>query len=205
MPRRTKTDAQKTRDAILDAAETVFYARGVSRTSMEQIATAARVTRGAVYWHFKDKLELCTAMSDRVFLPHEDMLAKMVAKNSATPLDDLRQACVHSLKMVGTDKRRQIVVSILNLRCEYVEEMIGIMERKNACKNKMLAASEKLFVRARRMKMLAPCWTPRRAAQALQALMMGLITLGLEQGKKFDFATIGVRCVESFFDSLTIV
>ncbi len=204
MPRRTKLDAQKTRDAILDAAEKVFYARGVSRTSMEQIAASARVTRGAVYWHFKDKLELCVAMSDRVFLPHEDMLTQMVAQNSTTPLRDLRQACVHSLKMMATDARRQIVVSILNLRCEYVEEMVGIMKRKNACKNKMLADSEKMFARARRLKMLSPIWTPRRAAQALQALMMGLITLGLEQGKKFDFATIGVRCVESFFDSLTV-
>jgi len=202
MARRTKDDAEKTRDALLDAAETVFYARGVSRTSLEQVAAAAGVTRGAVYWHFKDKLELCAAMTDRVFLPHEDMLKQLNAQKTTTPLNDLKKACIHSLQMMATDKRRQNVVSILTLRCEYVEEMVGIMERKNQCKNRMLDLSEKLFSRARALKMLAPHWTPRKAALALQALMSGLISLGLEQRKNFAFATSGVACVEAFFKSL---
>ncbi len=89
MVRRTKDEAEQTRDAILDAAERVFHRHGVARTSLEQIARAAKVTRGAVYWHFKDKLELCEAMMQRVFLPQEDMLEQLAIQNSATPLDDL--------------------------------------------------------------------------------------------------------------------
>jgi AcrR family transcriptional regulator len=202
MPRRTKNEAEQTRHAILDAAEKVFYARGVSRTSLEQVASAAGVTRGAVYWHFKDKLELCSAMADRVFLPHEDMLQELVSQSSSTPLKDLKNALIHCLKLMATDKRRQNVVSILTLRCEYVEEMVGIMERRVESKTRMLKASEKLFLRAQKLKMLAPCWTPRKAALTLQALMVGLITLGLEQRKNFNFATVGVGCVEAFFKSL---
>ena len=203
MARRTKDDAEKTRDAILCAAEDVFYARGVSRTSIEQIAVAAGVTRGAVYWHFKDKLELCAAMADRVFMPYEDML-KQLSQTSDTPLEDLKNSCIHSLMMMATDKRRRNVVSILSLRCEYVEEMIGIMDRRNECKNHMLDLSERLFVRARKLKMLARCWTPRTAALALQALMHGLITSGLERDKTFDFASTGVDCIEAFFKSLRV-
>src|SRR6185437_1336252 len=113
MARRTKDEAEKTRDAILDAAEKVFYARGVSRTSIEQIAVAAGVTRGAIYWHFRDKLELCTAMADRVFLPYEDMLKELAAEQSSdTPLEGLKKACIHSLELMATDKRRRNVVSI---------------------------------------------------------------------------------------------
>lgn len=59
--RRTKEDAQHTREALLDAAELVFAQRGVSRTSLQEIAKAAGLTRGAVYWHFKDKAELFNA------------------------------------------------------------------------------------------------------------------------------------------------
>ena len=65
MARRTKDEAEQTRDAILDAAEKVFYKRGVARTSLDEIARAAKVTRGAVYWHFKDKMELSEAMVER--------------------------------------------------------------------------------------------------------------------------------------------
>jgi len=38
MPKRTKAEAEATREALLDAAEVIFLERGVSRTSLEQIA-----------------------------------------------------------------------------------------------------------------------------------------------------------------------
>ena len=204
MARRTKDEANETRDAILNAAEKMFYARGVSRTTLEQIARAAGVTRGAVYWHFKDKLELCTVMTDRIFLPYEDMLKELVEQTADAPLQALKKACLHSLKMMASDKRRQNIVSILTLRCEYVEEMIGVMERRNQCKNRMLEASEKVFARAKKMKTLAPCWTPRKAALTLQALMTGLITCALEKPKEFGFSTTCIDSVEAFFSCLQV-
>ena len=81
--RRTKDEAEQTRDAILDAAEKVFYKHGVARTSLQQIARVAKVTRGAVYWHFKDKIELCEAMIKCVFLPQEDMLEQLSSSSPA--------------------------------------------------------------------------------------------------------------------------
>src|SRR5882757_7288734 len=66
MARRTKAEAEETRQKILDAAERLFFIDGVSRTSLEHIATAAGVTRGAIYWHFKNKLELFEALHERV-------------------------------------------------------------------------------------------------------------------------------------------
>jgi transcriptional regulator, TetR family len=47
MARRTKADAQTTRNNLLDAAEQLFQSRGVSHTSLNDIATAAGTTRGA--------------------------------------------------------------------------------------------------------------------------------------------------------------
>ena len=53
--RKTKEEAQQTRCNLLAAALTVFYHRGVAHTSLDEIAKAAGVTRGALYWHFKNK------------------------------------------------------------------------------------------------------------------------------------------------------
>ena len=61
MARRTKQEAQATRSHILDTAELVFEQRGVSGTSLGEIAKAAGLTRGAIYWHFKDKADLFNA------------------------------------------------------------------------------------------------------------------------------------------------
>ena len=71
MVRRTKQEALETREKLLDAAETLFQREGVSRTSLQQIAQEAGVTRGAVYWHFKDKAELFDAMMRRATMPLE--------------------------------------------------------------------------------------------------------------------------------------
>ena len=46
MVRRTKEDAVATRNSLLDAAERVFYDKGVSRASLGDIAQAAGATRG---------------------------------------------------------------------------------------------------------------------------------------------------------------
>jgi AcrR family transcriptional regulator len=202
MARRTKDEAEKTRTAILDAAEKVFYARGVTRSSLEQIAEEAKVTRGAVYWHFKDKPALCDAMAKRIFLPYEDMLAKLAAKPSNEPLEDLKKASLHALKMMARDKRRRNVVTILFLRCEYVEEMLSLINRRNECENRMLALSEKLFSHAKQLGKLAPGWTPHLAAITTYSLLSGLILNALERRRGFGFLSVGVPCIESFFASL---
>ena len=69
MVRRTKQEALATRHSLLDSAELLFQAQGVSRTSLQDIAQAAGATRGAIYWHFKDKADLFNAMMERVTLP----------------------------------------------------------------------------------------------------------------------------------------
>ena len=71
MVRRTKEDAIATRNSLMDAAELVFGEKGVSRASLSDIAQAAGATRGAIYWQFKDKMDLFNAMMDRVALPLE--------------------------------------------------------------------------------------------------------------------------------------
>ena len=77
MVRKTKEEAQDTRHAILDAAERVFQERGVSHTSLAEIATAAGVTRGAIYWHFANKSDVFDALFERAFAPLEERFAAL--------------------------------------------------------------------------------------------------------------------------------
>ena len=80
MARRTKADAQATRSGLLDAAEHLFQSRGVARTSLNDIALEAGMTRGAIYWQFKDKACLFIAMMELVTLPLEQTLALVDAQ-----------------------------------------------------------------------------------------------------------------------------
>lgn len=94
MARKTKEDAQKTRDQILDAAEHVFYRKGFTLTTMTDIAEAAQLSRGAVYGHYKGKLEVATAMAERAIYaaPPFPLQADKPA------LANLKDFCLHEIR-----------------------------------------------------------------------------------------------------------
>ena len=63
--------AGKTRAILLDAALAAFARRGVRATTLEHVAASAAFTRGAVYWHFPDKLSLVNAVFDDLVWPFD--------------------------------------------------------------------------------------------------------------------------------------
>ena len=71
----------KPRDRILDAAMLVFRRQGFRRSSIEQAAEAAGLTRQALYHHFKSREELFRAVIERL---HENALAAEIAAGEAT-------------------------------------------------------------------------------------------------------------------------
>src|SRR5437660_11927168 len=89
--RRTKEDSEQTRRRILDAARRVFARQCVTRTTLEEIARAAGVTRGAIYWHFADKTELFYSMRAQVSLPTIDTGFALSAADSADPLGSVER------------------------------------------------------------------------------------------------------------------
>lgn len=54
--------AAATREAIVQAAATVFAERGYAGASIDQILAQAEVTKGALYFHFESKAELASAV-----------------------------------------------------------------------------------------------------------------------------------------------
>ena len=75
----------KPRDRILDAAMLVFRRQGFRRSSIEQAAEAAGLTRQALYHHFKSKEELFRAVIERL---HENALAAEIAAGEAAEKSD---------------------------------------------------------------------------------------------------------------------
>jgi len=94
MARKTKEDSQKTRDQILNAAELVFFRKGFTLTTMTDIADAAMLSRGAVYGHYKGKLEVAIAMAERVI----DQVAPFQSDAALSPLFNLKQYCMQEIR-----------------------------------------------------------------------------------------------------------
>jgi AcrR family transcriptional regulator len=57
---------ETTRRALLDAARTLFGERGYAATSLDEVVQAAKVTKGALYHHYRGKQELFAAVYEQV-------------------------------------------------------------------------------------------------------------------------------------------
>lgn len=123
MVRRTKEAAAATREQLLEAAERIFRERGVTRTSLAEIAAAAGVTRGAVYWHFRDKVDLFDAMCSRATSPLHAMLERSPEDARSDALGTLRSLCVHALTHLACEPRAQAFFEIIFHKSELVGEM----------------------------------------------------------------------------------
>lgn len=88
--RRTKEESEITREEILNAAARVFCEKGYAHSSLSEIAKAARVTRGAVYWHFDNKAEIFDALHERLHRPLADMIMQDARSDHPEPLTQIR-------------------------------------------------------------------------------------------------------------------
>lgn len=202
MVRRTKEEAEQTRHQILDAAESLFYRQGVGRTSLEEIARKAGVTRGAVYWHFRNKVDLFEAMQERGRLPQEDLIEQLARNEADDPLLTLREACSEALRLIAGDERRRRICSILMHRCEYVEEMGDAAIRQHRNKQHMVEQLGRIFENAAKLGTLSENWPPRLAALGLHGMLHGLLSDWLSDPTQGDLAEYGPPCVEAFFKGL---
>ena len=202
MARRTKEEAQETRVRILDAAEEVFHEKGVSNASLEDIAAAAEVTRGAIYWHFKDKAELFDAMMQRVVLPVDEMLESAACCSRADPLALLRRATIDVLLRTARDKRTQRIFDIAYHKCEYVGDATGVRERHIASQQQCLKTIEAGFRSCVEGGQLPASVNPQEAAIGALSLVSGLIANWVLAPKSFSLERHAESIVDTLFRGL---
>ncbi|HZZ10466.1 MAG TPA: TetR family transcriptional regulator [Paraburkholderia sp.] len=202
MVRRTKEEALETRNSILDAAERVFFEKGVSRTSLADIAQAAGVTRGAIYWHFAHKSELFTEMFDRVLLPLDELKAASQNPNEPDPLGRMMQLCVVCLRDTANDPRRRRVFDILFLKCELVEEMGPVMVRYQNNMREGLEKIESGLRNAISRGQVPPDLDTRMAAAFVHAFVTGSLRDMLFLPDATDFGAHAEPMIQGIFDAL---
>jgi TetR/AcrR family acrAB operon transcriptional repressor len=208
LARRTKEEALVTRNKLLDAAEWLFQSQGVSRTTLQDIALRAGATRGAVYWHFKDKADLFNAMMERVTLPleayfnHEEAPAESGSHPDAHALDRTRNAILKALHQIVNDAQTRRVLEVATQKVEYIEELKTIRLRHLTACNGFLCRVQQGLDAASRHKNLNLPLSSAMAARGLHALIDGLIQNWLLDPKAFDLLEAGRYTMAIYFTGL---
>ena len=202
MVRRTKDEAVETRNQILDAAERVFSERGVSRTSLTDIAEAASVTRGAIYWHFKDKAELFCEMVARVTMPMEHAPCQIDPASTDDPLAGLRAMLVGILERTSGDAQGRRVFHIVFHKCEYVDEMKPVRSRFSEMRAGCRARIENGLKAAVKAGQLPKGLNVQRKAEGLHCLIDGLISNWVMDPAAIPAANEADRLIDVFIEGL---
>jgi TetR/AcrR family acrAB operon transcriptional repressor len=177
--RRSREDSLKTRGAIVLAARRVFARRGVSRTTLEQIAAAAGVTRGAIYGHFADKQALFQCMREQVKLPMVDVIDSLLIESADDPLTGVERFLAAVIEALASDAATRETFQILGFKCEYVGEIEADLERQADRASEFRVRLERAYRRAARAGKLRRGITPRLAALETGAFLMGAVRLWL--------------------------
>ena len=201
MVRRTKEEALATRASLLDAAEHLFLAKGVSHTSLNDIAIAAGTTRGAIYWHFKDKADLFNAMMARVTLPLENVFQHDGARGE-DPLPLLRAGVLRALRHTAEDEQTRRVFEVATQKVEYAGEMGAVRSRHVAVRQQFLDQMQRSLRRSARWRSQQLAIPAPIAAHGLHALIDGLIQNWLLDPAAFDLVRTGEQTVDSYLAGL---
>ncbi|MGQ0442322.1 MAG: TetR family transcriptional regulator [Methylophilaceae bacterium] len=188
MVRKTKEDAELTRQRIIDAARAVFLVRGVSKSTLEHIAAQAEVTRGAVYWHFKDKTEIFHAIRNQVFLPLIDRMDDALAlASNDDPLTQIEKSLCDTIHELDQNMVMRQTYEIMMIKCEYVDEFASVLQEiLNNCSN----ITEKIqlaYARAKSLDLLVVTHTPQALALDTHLFFSGLLHMWVKDtdGSRF--------------------
>jgi len=168
------------------------------RTTLSNVASAAGVTRGAIYWHFKDKLDLFLALAEEIEAAaavRPDDLEKLLVQS----LDDLKREVLNFLAHFEKNDRYAIFYEMVNHNTEYTEELEPVRTRQREVQREFLRTVEEVFGQLRSRGAVRTDLDPSHAALSLIAFVVGLIDIWLSDRQSFCITEVASVLMDDFF------
>jgi TetR/AcrR family acrAB operon transcriptional repressor len=201
MARKTKAEAEQTRRNILDAALELFHRKGYSRTTLGDIARSAGVTRGAIYWHFKDKVELFLALKDDVETSTKTRIEDLLQEEVAS-LEDVRASHLRFLRNLEENARFCTYFEIVFYRTEFTEELQPLMASYQDKLRRMVRKNEQDFEQLRKRGRVRADLVCRQAAFDMAAIIFGLINFWLMDRSYFSLSQQSAAMLDRYMTLL---
>lgn len=202
MARKTKAQALETRNQILDAALAHFSEHGVAATSLADIATAAGVTRGAIYWHFKNKADLLHEIWLQCDAGLDDVELEYQTKYPGDPLSVVRSMLIYILDATAKDPQRRALMEIIFHKCEFVGEMATLQKMQQSLLLECYDRIEEVLRSCIDAGQLPASLNTRQAALIMRANINGLMESWLFNPESFDLAAEAPCLVDALLDML---
>jgi len=201
--RKTKEEAEITRQRLLEAALKVFSQQGYAVTRLEDIAAEAEVTRGAIYHHFGGKAELYNAMVGEISSRTNNVIAEAIEEGGSF-LEICRRMMVQLMAYVEENRDFRAVMELTLFKTEMVPELQSGLQKKAEATQviiEQMAAFMRQGVEAGEVRMDID---PVEMAWSFLALQNGLVMTWLQAPQAFSLREVASTAAEIFVNGIAI-
>lgn len=182
--RRTKEDAAKTRQSLVDAALKLFGQRGYSGTTLRLIAEEAGCSRGPIYWHFANKEVLFEEILEYSQVPIEQLVA--THQDSSDPERAADHFSRQWLRLLIDDIYFRQSFEIFLNKTEFTEAVSKTLDRERVLTASIILMFSSWVTSYRKKENVAPSTASDTVALSMYAYLMGITQTWLLDPKITD-------------------
>jgi TetR/AcrR family transcriptional regulator, acrAB operon repressor len=199
--KRTKEEADQTRQALLDAALVTFSRKGFTATRLEEIAETANVTRGAIYHHFENKLALYLTLMQEASQRGGAAIQRAISEGG-TFVEVCTHILVYSLSLLEDDHKFREVMALSLSTSEQTPELAPIVKMRAEQATALAEGIAAYMQQGIAQGAVRPDIEPLTAARAFLAYQNGLISLWLTNRSAFSIKESAPKLASIFMDGL---
>jgi TetR/AcrR family acrAB operon transcriptional repressor len=176
--RKTKKEAEQTRQNVLEAALQVFSEKGYAAATLNEIAERAKVTRGAIYWHFDNKAELYNTLLKEAASISAQVVDQAAEEGGDLP-EILERVFIRLLHAVEEDSRLRATLELELFKTAQIEELAESQEQRVAEGKRLIAGIAGVMRSGIQQGFLRDDLDPELMARAFLGLQNGIIQMWL--------------------------
>ena len=199
--RKTKEEAQLTREQVLRAALQVFRRKGYAATTLEAIAKSAGFTRGAIYNHFEGKAQLYQLLIQQGFLRLNDAF-ETAFEAGGTIEERLRHLLINPLVLLEEDDLAQGVIELTLFKNEDALSLSDGLARKQPGTQALIERIVQFLDEGIAEAVLRADMDRAAEALALLATLNGAILLWFQSRQAFSLQRLAATLAETFLHGI---
>lgn len=200
--KRTREEAENTREDLLNSAIQIFSEKGVARATLEEIAKGAGVTRGAVYWHFESKAQIFDALHESMHQPFLDGIFEGLEKDHPKPMEQLRDLWIKLFLDLEKDERRKQSLILFMRKCNYSGDLLPYREQHLRKQEESIKLFESYFKKMKKLGKLPADTDTKLLTEGMFCFMKGLLFEYLDNMEHYNIRKTAPKLVGLFFNSL---
>lgn len=199
--RRTKEEAEITKQNILKAGLEVFSSKGYAATRVEDIARQANVTTGAIYHHFGGKSDLYTALVEENSAK-ANQLSLQIIEQGGSPAELLRRLLVRLFQFAEEDREYRAVVELSVSKTEAVPELSSLNDQILASRRQLANYLSELIRQGVAAGEFRSSISPTDAGLALVGFLNGMGLIWIQDQEHFSISNRAENLVDLFLAGL---